>query len=656
MMKFALYVSDHGYGHATRMAALASEFIRFGIFVHIRSARPDFLFSGLNPSFSAKEDVSIDVGVRHGKNLVPDLKATRSALIGLMGRRLEIIEREVDFLRGEKIDLIIADIPWLAVEAGTYARVPVFAISNFDWLFIYAGLFVQDSDLKPLLNTIFGLYQRVDRAFRLPLSSAKSMGALRKLEKVGLLAQRKAEYPDLRQKHGLEPKTPLLTCAFGGEGEMELDLEMLCAAFPGQVLSTHASDGIPNHVQVPRDADFADLIHGTDVLLTKPGYSSFAEALQFGKYIIYQPREDYPEEEVLIRGIARYPHQSRLESLNLSKTAWSKLFENIPLGQVAKNHPANANSRIAALIIQRFLELKFPPGKLLSVFDAGSNNLNYALCENGNPQPILTAQIHTGLGRDYKIASDGKVMIPARSLAGFKRRVSEFLVYDQGIDSLKQVIATGIHRHSSASAELSAWFDLRWGIKYRLLSAKEEMELAWLAARDIAPADRNTLIVDVGGFSTEFVSGDSFHNLTGMSLDMGLLTLRKAASEKKNITQLIKDSLAGLDHPQPEVIICIGLTARFLAKIIYGERCFTPDKLHGAKVTKHQLDTLQDMLASTDREPILERSMEPQSTDILELSIQYYKLMLDKFMASEFIVCYYGISTAYNLWNKRKRH
>ncbi|NLN85264.1 MAG: hypothetical protein GX135_04060, partial [Candidatus Cloacimonetes bacterium] len=99
MLNFAIYVSDHGFGHATRMAALAEELIRFGIFVHIRSARPDYIFAGLDSKYYQKWDVVCDFGVKHGENLAPDLKATEEALLELMGQRSSILEREVDFLR-----------------------------------------------------------------------------------------------------------------------------------------------------------------------------------------------------------------------------------------------------------------------------------------------------------------------------------------------------------------------------------------------------------------------------------------------------------------------------------------------------------------------------------------------------------------------------
>lgn len=654
MLNFAIYVSDHGFGHATRMAALAEQFIRFGIFTHIRSARPEFLWRTLDPNYSEIHPQACDVGVKHGKNLGVDLEATRTALLDLMGRRLEIVEEEVDFLRREKIDLIIADIPWLSVEAGTYADVPVFAISNFDWLFIYERLFHGLKDMRPVLNTIFGLYQRVDRAFRLPLSSPQSMGSFRKIEKTGLLARKSKPNPDLKKDIGIDSEKPLLVCSFGGAGEMEIELKKLCAAFDGTVASTLDQTGGSNHFRVSQDDDFSALISVADILLTKPGYGSFAEAIQNGKHLIFSPRTNYPEEDVLIRGIASYPAKTELPHLLLSKAEWKSVFGTIRDQKPAKKVP-NANAAIASLIIQRFIEQKHGGKKLISVFDVGSNNLNYALCESGQAVPIHTAQIKTGLGQIYHETQDGRVRIPARQIAEFKCSVSAFMRFDSDIASRKQVLATGIHRRGDFSDDLAAWFQKRWNAPYKVLNGWEEAELAALAALDLIPQDRQAVIIDIGGFSTEIVSKGDNNQPPMTSLPLGLLTLNQARQEGVDIKKLVRRHLKEVPDTKPDLVICVGLSAVFLAKIIKQIPKYQPEKIHGLTISRQELEEFINLAAGDETDEIQRWSVEKQSLPFLRLSALFYTLLLDKFCASEFIVCHHGISSGYNLWKKHKR-
>lgn len=655
MLNFAIYVSDHGFGHATRMAALAEEFIRFGVFVHVRAAQPGFIWRNLDANFSRIHPVACDVGVKHGHDLTPDLESTKSALLGLMGQRGRIIEREVEFLRAERIDLIVADIPWLAVEAGTYAGVPVFAISNFDWLFIYARLFQGDAVLRPLLNTIFGLYQRVDRAFRLPLSSARSMACFRKPESTGLLAARKAAHPDLKRDLGIDAGIPLLVCSFGGAGEMELDLKPLCSAFEGRVAAKLPAAGIANYVQVAQDADFSALIGEADILLTKPGYSSFAEAIQGAKHLIYHRRDNYPEEEILIRGIARYPAKTELPSLKLSQTAWRKVFRSVQNTPGPAKRIPNANPAIAATIIQRFIELRHGGRKLLSVFDLGSNNLNYALSEEGLRRPIHTAQIQTGLGSRFRELPNGRIVVPAKGLAAFKKAVSAFMVFDRGIDSSKQAIATGIHRRGDFSEDLATWFEKRWKTRYRVLSEAEEAQLVALAAGELVPEGRKAVIVDIGGFSTEVVLQDGGKKPEGLSLPLGLLTLHRTEMEGGSADAAITQALQAVPDFKPDLLICVGLSAVFLAKIIKKIPKYQPAGLHGAVVGRTELEHFMDLASSGEADELMCFAVEKQSLPFLLLSTRYFVLLLDKFGTSEFVVCQDGISFGFKYWKKRKR-
>ncbi|MDZ4121118.1 MAG: hypothetical protein U1C33_01760, partial [Candidatus Cloacimonadaceae bacterium] len=331
MLVFALYVSNHGFGHAARVAALAKEFAALGIYCHIRSNRPGFIFAGIDPHYCVLENASMDFGVKHGSNLVADLPRTKEMLLDLMNRRPELIAEEVEFLRNHKIDLILADIPFLVMEAANYANVPVFAISNFDWVFIYAGLFKNDRDMKPVINCIHGLYSHASHAFMLPFGSPKSMASCPRREKIGLLARQNEIYTDIRERFALPPEARLLLCMFGGEGVPEIDMKALCQGFDGFVISTNPKVGERNHLRVNPDDDFIDLIHGVDLILTKPGYSTFAEAAQFGKFILYYERENYPEERVLVQGLRRYPFKQRIDRLCMDSDAWEQLFQDLSI-------------------------------------------------------------------------------------------------------------------------------------------------------------------------------------------------------------------------------------------------------------------------------------------------------------------------------------
>jgi hypothetical protein len=653
MFRFAIYVSNHGYGHATRMATLASEFIKFGIFIHIRSARPDFLFSDLNADYYRQEDVFCDVGVKHGKDLIPDIAATKSALINLMRDRLKIIEREVDFLRKEKIDLIIADVPWLVIEAGTYAKVPVVAISNFDWLFIYADLFKQDSRMRPVLNTIFGLYQRVEQVYRLPLSSSSSMGAFRKCEKVGLLVNRKESTYNLRKDHGLNEKDPILLCTFGGEGSMALDYDQLCKSFPGYVVSAQQGISAHNHVEISSACSFSDLIQNVDLILTKPGYSTFAEALNNGLGIIYYPRKDYPEEDVLIKGISlfKYPHKVRLDSLSQKARAWGRVWKQFDYSRLHSHKINDSNAHIAGLVLQRFMSNRSATNKLTSVYDLGSNYINYSLISEGTKTPLHVASIYTGLTINSRVKQNGDIILSKNSFSTFKKSFYILADFDHLINSRKKAIATGVHRKAVNAELISDWIQKRWKMDYRLLTQNEEAELASLAAGFLTHSERGYLVVDLGGFSTELSITDPQGKRFASSLDFGLTALSKAVGKGETLDSVLSGKLP-IISPNPVAIVAVGLAGVYLSKGINKIETFLPEIFQNTTLTIRDLKAFLNRYKDTDQDPLSQDPRYIQASIFLKASAEFFAYILDHYHCHDLIISYYGISAVYPDWEK----
>ena len=60
------------------------------------------------------------------------------------------------------------------------------------------------------------------------------------------------------------------------------------------------------------DMPFIDLLCACDVLLTKPGYGTFAEAVCNGKPVLYVERDDWPEKPWLVRWLTTHGNAVRL--------------------------------------------------------------------------------------------------------------------------------------------------------------------------------------------------------------------------------------------------------------------------------------------------------------------------------------------------------
>ncbi len=193
-----------------------------------------------------------------------NITETVNSLLELLYSRNEIMEREIEFLRQEKIDCIIADVPFLVSDFAAYCNIPVFAVTNFEWHFIYQSIFAEleqikeantaenKKSLEPVLNLIWSCYQRFDECFRLPFSTEESMSAFPHFQSCELLSRKKEHYNNIRFRFNLKENTPILLVMFGGEGAMELNYAELCSAYEGIVISTQTGVQAENHIQVSR--------------------------------------------------------------------------------------------------------------------------------------------------------------------------------------------------------------------------------------------------------------------------------------------------------------------------------------------------------------------------------------------------------------------
>lgn len=635
MYRFAIYISNHGFGHATRMAALAQALNDYGIYTFICTDRPKYLFQNLDSESYSYRECSLDGGVKHQKNLVADLPATKAMLLELFSRREELVHREAIWLRENKIDLVIADIPYFIIEAAGYAQIPAFGISNFDWAFIYSELFKDDPELKLIINTIYGLYRRLGKCYLPALGKPFSVPGFRQPESCGILVRSAGACLE-----DIAPNTLLIM--FGGEGEISVDFLQICAAWEGEVLSINSTVVAPNHRQIPRDADFSALMRQASLVICKPGYSTFAEIRQAGVPAYYIPRQNYPEERVLIQGVQDCANLKEIVKLPRNMQEWHELFEKMPARGSGEEA---ANEVIAGSILRDFIQLKHPKARLISVFDMGSNNLNYCIFDITKRKVLHRVWITTSLALNTQ-----------NNLLGFANldeipSLRKLLISDKQIPSEKRLLATGIMRRAQNAQKLLDSLALSWALDAKIISSKEEMRYAWYAASVHFSKGEKALVIDIGGSSTELVWRAESGAFKGESLEIGLVSLAQDMAPH-SLMQKELDCIAGESFDR---IITVGLTASILAKIATGLSFWDLWNLGSLPLSKKELKSLKVKLmqdtpdANTKSDP---RAFRQYS---MRLAIDFLILILDKFGSQEIVVSNDGISIGYARYKTRNR-
>lgn len=360
MSQPAIYiaVTSHGFGHATRTATVAEKLQQLnpGIKIFFVTVAPEWLLSSyIKKDFIYRQQV-FDVGVIQSDSLTMDKSATLSKMQQIMAGSEQIVASEVDFIHQHNIGLILADIPALAVAIARAAHIPCWMMSNFGWDFIYRDW---GDEFTEVVQWIEKYYSQCDRLFRLPL--AEPMGVFAQITDVGLTGSTpRLSNAELKQKFGLtKPKAKTVLLTFGGLGLQAIPYQNL-ASFPDWQFITfdRAAPDLPNLLKIAdntlRPLDFMTICSR---LISKPGYSTFSEALCFDLPIISLTRQGFAEAPILLAVIQDYSEHQIIDSNEFFTGDWSFLHQPMLKPRKSERLAKDGATQIAQEIVDYFVSI-----------------------------------------------------------------------------------------------------------------------------------------------------------------------------------------------------------------------------------------------------------------------------------------------------------
>jgi hypothetical protein len=347
-----LAITNHGFGHATRTAAVAATVQQRlpDVQIILATTAPGWLFENyLAPGFRIRPK-AFDIGVVQSDSLTMDTAATLAQLQAIQQSAADQIASEAAFLRAEGVDLVLADIPPLAVAIAHAADVPCWMVSNFGWDFIYRPW---GGEFEAIADWVADQFGQCDRLFRLPFH--EPMAAFPAVEEAGLTGGNpRFEVEELRSRWSLTApteKTILLT--FGGLGIEAIPYAGL-VNFPDWQFLTfdQQAPDLPNLFKVPnREFRPVDVMPLCSRVVSKPGFSTFSEACRLDLPIVTLTREGFAEAQVLVNGMQDYAYHQVLSPGEFFEGDWAFLKQ--PLSPPRKSTPIakDGNEHIAAAVI-----------------------------------------------------------------------------------------------------------------------------------------------------------------------------------------------------------------------------------------------------------------------------------------------------------------
>ncbi len=351
-------ITNHGFGHATRTAAVVAELKRRcpEIVVILTTTAPRWLLEAYLQDNFIHRPRAFDIGVLQKDSLTMDKAATLQKLKEIRAQADAIAASEANFLLQNRVGLVLADIPPLASAIAQRAGVPCWMTSNFGWDFIYRPW---GGEFEDIADWIADCFSQCDRLFRIPFH--ESMQAFPSITDVGLTGGDPAySLQDLRDTFGITApveKTVLLT--FGGLGLNQVPYQNL-ERFPDWQFIAFGDrlPDLPNLIKISnqsgrsvRPVDVMPLCHR---IVSKPGYGTFAEACKLQTPMATVVREGFAEAPVLLDGIARWNAHQILSEDEFFQGNWDFLRQPPNPPRESTPLPTDGNQAIAQAILDYF--------------------------------------------------------------------------------------------------------------------------------------------------------------------------------------------------------------------------------------------------------------------------------------------------------------
>lgn len=371
----AYYISDYGYGHAARSIAVIRAMLRqasehgLPLNLHLVSGRVlPFLEQSLRAQFEAGSCEghrlqlrSMESGpgyaLRQG-TCQADVGLLRQAYIPYAGKMPRQIRKEAAWLGGAGIRLVVSDIVPEAFPAASKAGIPSVGISNFTWYTAY-----QDMLPAELLAPLAKAYLDMDRFIALPGAREPAWAAEPSIH-AGFFSRQAgaAEAAELRKR--LDPSGERkLVCLFPGRDTGKVDLLQSLPLLNDRrwlpiVSSTmELPEGLGPVVRIPAEATESQLyVAASDLVLTKPGWGTVAEAVAFGKPLVLLERPLFREDRCTMEALAGlHPHLAMSEDQLVRPDLGDRLLHGLEAAAFSVQPAAAGRPDEAGLIASRLL-------------------------------------------------------------------------------------------------------------------------------------------------------------------------------------------------------------------------------------------------------------------------------------------------------------
>jgi hypothetical protein len=299
----AYFVSAHGFGHATRAAAVmaAVHALDPTICFEVFTAAPEFVFrDSLTGPFVYHHGIT-DIGLAQRSALLEDPLATLAQLDEFLPFDEFLLRSWADWLGRLACELVICDIAPLGLAVAELAGLPSVLIENFTWDFAYRAYLELAPGLARHADYLAEVFARAGYHLQAEPFCVLASHADARLHPVG--RRPRASVASTRAALGVADGECLVLVTLGGVSDqpprprgVPKSGVVYALAGAGDVFRREGPWLLLPHRST---VYYPDLLAASDAVIAKLGYSTLAEAFHAGVPFGYLPRDRFPESPVL---------------------------------------------------------------------------------------------------------------------------------------------------------------------------------------------------------------------------------------------------------------------------------------------------------------------------------------------------------------------
>jgi len=346
-MHILYYITAHGYGHAVRSAAVCNCLPSSGVRLTIVSDIPQSFFEEeITIPHTVRRGV-FDVGCLQSDGVTVQMEETLKAYENISIRNDLLLDDEVRWCKDNGVGCIVSDITPFAFEIADKAGIPSVAISNFTWHNIYSHYVKRYPQYESMLMKMADQYAKATLA--LALYPASPMPFFTNMKSIPIIGRKGHNRKNEICNHfGIDRRKHLGLIYIGNYGLQNVNWQRLEEfkewEFVGVYPLSQSQTPSNFHLVTKDKFSYQDLSSSADMIISKMGYGVFSESLTNGIALLYLPRDNFSEFEVLHAEAQRLGNGIFLHSDSFLNLDWepylAKAVESGKREQIANNGAA----------------------------------------------------------------------------------------------------------------------------------------------------------------------------------------------------------------------------------------------------------------------------------------------------------------------------